>query len=463
MNTNTELTKDNNRAMKPETRVGLFVFLGILSLFILATRIQTIFYIGKEGYIVSLDLTDASGLEIDSKVKINGVNIGYVKSIYLVQNTAKADLFIFEGNKIPVGSTATITQESLLGGKYINIIGSTSSEHLKDHDSITIYKSLASINQTSQKLYETSQEFKKLISKINDAFGNEEIRHIRQMLENLEKGTREFGQMGEQINKKLPQIITQIDELTQNFNELAKDSRTSLPVVLAKIDDLSQDLRGFIELSKTDFNKTFNSAKGFFDKSTKTVAEIQYILEGLNKSQLEVNTKTQNMLRDDFYKTYFEVAYRPNPSNYYIVQAVSTNKINAKDPLTNEILLPQKHKSSDVLLSAQMGKRYSDLLLRLGIIENTGGLGADYFLAGGKLKGSLDLYDFKAVNDIRGDKAHLNFSLFYSPIKHLYFYGGFDNILNSKASSGFLGAGLEFIDDDFKKLAISSGAVGSLK
>jgi len=442
--------------MKLETKVGLFVFLGILSLFVLATRIQTVFYIGKKGYEINLELSDASGLEINSKVKNNGVSIGYVKSIYLSKNKAMANLFIFEDKVIPVGSTAILTQESLLGGKYINIIPSTSDVVLKQGEKIESCQSLASINETSQKIFEAADTFKILLEKLNRAIDEEEIQNFKDTI-------REFKQMGREINKKMPKIMAQIDSLTYEFDKIAKSGSKEIPQILQNINDLTADIKEITEFSKDDINSTLKSAKAFFSKSTKTVQKIQNILDSINKAELKLDIKTQNMLRDNYYKTYFGGSYRPNPYDYYILQGVTTNKINEKDPITNNFILPSKHKSSDILLSAQLGKRYNNLLFRLGIIESTGGTGVDYFLLDDRLRLAFDLYDFNAVNDIRGEQAHLNFSFSFTPIRHLYLYGGFDNVLNKNAQNAFVGAGVEFIDDNFKNIAISSGTLKSIK
>jgi len=111
---------------------------------------------------------------------------------------------------------------------------------------------------------------------------------------------------------------------------------------------------------------------------------------------------------------------------------------------------------------AEYGKRFDNLLLRGGIIENTGGLGVDYFLDHDKLKLSGEIYDFNAVNDVRGTKPHLTFKGTYLYLKHIQFIGGIDNILNNNARKFFLGVGVKFKDNDLKTI-ISGGATSFLK
>jgi len=101
------------------------------------------------------------------------------------------------------------------------------------------------------------------------------------------------------------------------------------------------------------------------------------------------------------------------------------------------------------------------LRLRLGLIENTGGLGVDYYLFQNRGKISADIYDFDAVNDLRGDKAHLTLLYRQRFLKHLDAYIGADNLLNAKARNFIFGLGLDFIDQDMKYLLGTASGAGS--
>jgi phospholipid/cholesterol/gamma-HCH transport system substrate-binding protein len=86
----------------------------------------------------------------------------------------------------------------------------------------------------------------------------------------------------------------------------------------------------------------------------------------------------------------------------------------------------------------------------------------DYFMKKDKIILSSEIYDFNAVNDVRGNNPHLNLTAKYIYLKHLEFLTGFENILNSKAASFFLGLGIKFRDNDIKTL-VSGGATSFLK
>lgn len=72
------------------------------------------------------------GLNVGSDVKLSGVKIGYVKSVEIDPLTyqAKVELQIAENIHLPVDSSAEISNESLLGGKYISLIPGTEEDVL---------------------------------------------------------------------------------------------------------------------------------------------------------------------------------------------------------------------------------------------------------------------------------------------------------------------------------------------
>ena len=81
-----------------------------------------------------------------------------------------------------------------------------------------------------------------------------------------------------------------------------------------------------------------------------------------------------------------------------------------------------------------------------GIIENTGGLGADYYLLKRKLRLSVEAFDFSKVNI----RAFARYSLFSG----LYVNAGGENLASQggNAVNPFVGAGLFLTNDDLKLL-----------
>jgi phospholipid/cholesterol/gamma-HCH transport system substrate-binding protein len=107
----------------------------------------------------------------------------------------------------------------------------------------------------------------------------------------------------------------------------------------------------------------------------------------------------------------------------------------------------------------QFGKRWSNLVVRFGLFESTGGIGTDFFLFRDKLKLTAEIYDFDQASEIRRTahgKAYLSYLIF----NHVYAIGGINDPSRYDANgkvktklSPFFAAGLEFNDDDIKAIA----------
>ncbi|QQG46874.1 MAG: outer membrane lipid asymmetry maintenance protein MlaD [Candidatus Azosocius agrarius] len=113
---------------KIEIFVGFFVFLGILSLLIIAFKISDISSLqnDKTNYKISAKFTNIGGLKKRAKVTIGGVKIGYVTNITLKENEYLEYIPVVEMNirssiRIPIDSSASIVTSGLLGDNYISI------------------------------------------------------------------------------------------------------------------------------------------------------------------------------------------------------------------------------------------------------------------------------------------------------------------------------------------------------
>jgi phospholipid/cholesterol/gamma-HCH transport system substrate-binding protein len=98
-----------------------------------------------------------------------------------------------------------------------------------------------------------------------------------------------------------------------------------------------------------------------------------------------------------------------------------------------------------VKFNVQFAKNFWDFTIRGGLIENSGGVGFDYGLLGGKLKISLEAFEFSSLN--------LRAQAQYNIWKGVYALAGYSDILNKQDKrSNYLGAGLFLTNDDLKIL-----------
>lgn len=119
----------------------------ILGFIVIIIAVGFLFYVYKENHgkgalseyrlVAKFDRID--GLNIGSDVKLSGIKIGYIKDVEIdpVSYRAKVIIHVNADIKLPLDSSADISSDGLLGGKYIAIIPGTEEGVLTDFGIIT--------------------------------------------------------------------------------------------------------------------------------------------------------------------------------------------------------------------------------------------------------------------------------------------------------------------------------------
>lgn len=143
-----------------EILVGLFIAIGLASLFMLAMKVSNLnIYSNDEGYEITANFDDISGLKIKSPVTMSGVRIGRVSDITFDSEIFEAVVKIridSQYKTLPKDTSASIYTAGLLGEKYIGLEAGGDEENLQQGDKL--------------KLTQSSLVLEKLISRFVDAF-----------------------------------------------------------------------------------------------------------------------------------------------------------------------------------------------------------------------------------------------------------------------------------------------------
>ena len=123
-----------------EFGTGMFVFLGVLELFFLTTRVTNFdSYSGDEGYTLTGRFDNVGSLKLRSPVAMSGVTIGRVASIEFDPEMLEAVVTMridSRYSQIPDDSDASILTQGILGGQYIGLEPGGSPEFFQDNDEI---------------------------------------------------------------------------------------------------------------------------------------------------------------------------------------------------------------------------------------------------------------------------------------------------------------------------------------
>ncbi len=470
--------------MRNEVKVGIFIFIGFVLLFFLSTQVGSFKNLSKEGYSLNAHLKNAAGLNENSKVKANGLDVGYIKSLSIDKGGILAKLFIYRHVRIPVDSKIKPVQESLLGGKYLEISLGESDRYLKSGDTIASAPELLTIQDASDAMAKAANEFKAFIQEAREVFTPQTRENLRMTFSNLESITTElrkltslkllkntlenfdkmaknlaavgekFGNSADTINAKLPRIVSNLDRLTRDLRVAAASMKEKIPHLAQNFQKIEEDLEEIIAANRKPLNNTLVSADAFFSSGNSTFEKVEDLLDTINKVKMEVAMHSEYMSEDRYAKGYLDLNYEPSDTKSYRFSVAGMDDYSRMDD-AGRVIAPRKHEASKILISAQIAKRLDALTLRTGIIENSVGAGADLYLFNDKLEASAEVFDFNAQNDVRGTSPHAKISARYNFLKHLDLYGGYDNFLNAKAKNAFVGVGIRFYDDDLKKLIMS--------
>ncbi len=435
--------------MKTEAKVGLFVLVGLVALFLLSMQVSKISNFGKNGYTIYAYFDNLTGLDTNAKVKIGGVDIGFVKEKMLENGKPKVAMTIYEGVKIPSDSVVLLGQDSLLGTKFVEIKHGISPVYLSDGQSITKEIRFASFAETATSINDAANEIRMFMKELRTTFDPESRQSLQEAIVN-------FKVMAQSVSN----AANEFGSMSREFKTAGGTINNKLPDIMDRFSSVEKDLQDVIKENRQPLNGAIKSVDSFFTNGNDTVKKLdKYISKSMN-STLEVSLRGESMAKDKYGKGYFGIDYATDPTRHYLVDLVSSRDNSNMDAGRNYVEA-EKHSKGKTYVSAQFGKRYGDTMLRGGIIESTGGVGVDYFAAKDKVKLSAEVFDFGAQNDVRGNRAHAKASVRYRMLKHIDLIAGYDNFLNQKAANVFGGVGVTFVDDDLKYVV--GGASGFVK
>lgn len=474
-----------------EIIVGLFVVLVLILLGWLTTQMGTLSLRHRPVYTIYAPFRDVSGLDVNTKVKVAGVDIGVVKNITLKDGKAIVSLAIYKKYKIPKNSIALIKSKSLLGEKFLEIRFGNSKAYLKNGDFIVHTESATSVGT--------------LVNNINKVFNTQNRENISKAIEKISELSQHLNDVVQENRKSLKIAIDQARVAMENFNKsmkliatMVKENRKDVRLAIKNAKDSMEKLNKTLDnvyfmtyrmkqgkgtLGKlinnsslyNNINSASNNIKAITGKINKgkgtigklvnndsvynnldeTLKYIKRYLARTNRILIKVSTGSEYLFRDSDSKGYVNADIYTMPDKFYRIGLVSEqNYENSAHPSGND--------DNKIRFNAEIGKRYYNLTLRGGIIESTFGVGADYHMMDNKLEFSLDAFDFNHNNDIRDNNAQLKAQLSYTFWRHFSLTGGVNEILNSRSRSAYIGGSIEFSDNDLKYF-IGNAPVGAIK
>ncbi len=457
------------------------------------------------GYRVYSILDDVSGLVEKSRVVIAGINVGQIDHIELAGERAKVWMRV----NTPLKTDARLAkkQASLLGEYYLQLTPGAVGALLKDGDEIKIVVVDVAPADLVNELKTITENVREITSSVRSVIsGKDGEQKLTSILDNINASVSEInravGENGPKIDVVVDNVVQVTGEAQRFSHQFALDAQT----ILADVRAVTTEVRSIVGKNGGSVEEGFEGVKGAvsrlqhaMDKLEGTLDRTQSIATKIDEGQgtlgrlvnddklindvtelvdesgrfVKKMTRLQTIiaLRSEYYlgasavKNYFSLKLQPKPDKYYLFQliddprgrttfreTVTSTTETGRDPLIRE----QNTVTEDRFrLSLQFAKRFFFATGRIGIIENTGGLGLDLHLLNDDLELSADIFAFdENIN------PHVKFWGLYTFFTHLYVAMGIDDIWNDQESDFFVGAGITFNDEDLKTILTTAPSPG---
>ena len=486
-----------------EAKVGVFVVIGIVLLGYMSMKVGKLNLSRDKRYEVEVFFDSASGLAVDTTVEIAGVEVGRVSRIGLKDGKALVGLYVDPDITLTKDVRAVIRTKGILGDKYVELIpGSPSAPVLAAGDRIVYSVPTTDLDTLMNVLGEVARDVKKLTGSLANVMGGDEGEaSLRAIIVNVREMTETLNRTVQANNEDVTRMIANLSAFAETLRKIGDANRDDIDTIVANVRKASDEIENLVvglsaittkinegqgslgqlindKETVENLNEALVSLKEVTDKigegegtigrlvnDDQTIESLNATLEGINDYISKNDTfrtyldfRSEYLFDNQATKGYFSLKIQPKDDKYYLLGIVNdpygkrtvTESISTVDGVTSTAKRVTWERN-ELTFNAQIAKRYYDLVLRGGFMENTGGVGLDYYLLNDKLMLSLEAFDFDPDKN-----PNLKFRADFTPLQHLYLTAGYNDMISDwDRQSFFLGAGLTFADEDIKTLITS--------
>lgn len=500
-------------------RVGLLVLASAAFLFVFITFVRKGGLSRSEAADYYAYFHDASGLGQKSRVQIAGIPVGEVTKIEL--QGIRAKVWIRVRRDVGVRTNATIAKrsESLLGDYQLDLVPGTEDQgKLPDGGEIPTVIDQQGMQQIFESLGKITGDIQAVTFALRETLGGQKgANSLEHIVSNLIRVTDALDSTVRRSGEQLDTIMANVEAVSSDVRGATRGEDAQIRLIIDNIRQITEDTRdvmatvkGMVGSDQGDIKEGVAGLKDTLERLNRTLANVETITqnvkdgkgtvgallsdermgkklsetlddvsdyaERLTGLQTQVGIRSEYLFSQGQAKDTFELRLVPKPDKYYLLElvddprgtvdkvTVQTNPPNVGNPVTQEV----RTTTNSLKFSAEFAKRYYFATLRFGLIESTGGVGADLHFLNDALTMKLDAFNF-SDRDLTYPRVRAAAQL--RLFSHIVLSAGADDILNPQSTDSathrlisgrdfFLGGGIFFTDDDLK--AILSAAGGSI-
>lgn len=240
-----------------------------------------------------------------------------------------------------------------------------------------------------------------------------------------EKAIQNFQAMSSEMRNDVPALVAKLNKIADRLDVIIADNQQKVDGTVDNIKTASEDLKASLDKVKSittkidegegTIGKLINDPQTH-DQINKVMVSVQETADGarkflnrMTKIETAIGYRGEYLSDHSDTKSYISFRLRTRPEKFFMLDLVHDpfGKVTEQDIYTRtettrpgqptDVVETREHREKrddDFLISAQIGRRFHDFTIRGGMIESSGGVGADYDLFNDRLRFSFDVWDF---------------------------------------------------------------------
>jgi len=314
-----------------------------------------------------------------------------------------------------------------------------------------------------------AQNINNIVANIN-AITNDLKNQTPLISENLRVITASLKKDTPTISSNVRNITDNVDEIVTNQKDNVQRAIENIATVTGKLEktvDNLNEITGKINEGKGSIGKLVNEEETV-DNINGALSSLKNTLGKIDQFKVDIAFSAERYGETEKSKGHAKLKITPSRKRYYLLGLSShpdgiteeTNTTVHRDYSSggtdySYYETKEEQKPGAYTWTLQYAHRFwEDFFFRVGLLESEAGVGFDYMPLKdeneNKLVFSVDAYDFPDEDEDREIRTRAGVK--YKFYKNLFLNAGYDDALNSETDSWFVGAGVEFRDDDLKYL-----------
>ena len=376
---------------------------------------------------------------------------------------------------------------------------------------------LVQMNTLAASLQRISGDVEQITGEMRNVFGDPETTsNLLEIIEHVNGMTASLNRITNDNQDSLRTIFRNVEQVSEDVRAFTGRSARSVESILEDVSVVTTELRHIMGASSADVQQGIGTMTGTMaslqlalDNLNYSLANVQEItdrmvdgegtigrlltddtiamqtervvtsaadlIEPIARMQTWIELRSEYGLGERSFKNYVQLSLRPNPNRFYILELVDDPRGSTEttlrttvstDPERPGIVYEEVTETRNRFkVSVLLGQRWAlarnnqfYLGGRFGIIESSGGIGANAWAFNDALELRMDLFDFGQARRGRlrtyGLLSGRGFFPERSLLSNLFLQGGVDDVLNAGSRNFFVGAGIQFNDRDLRSIVM---------